>query len=94
MNIKPLGDNIVIQHAKKDDAQKSKTETGIYLPETADNENTQSQIGKIVAIGDNLEIKVKKGQSVVFKQFAGTEIENDGEKYVIIKNEDILAVIE
>lgn len=83
----PLGDNILIefQEAKK------KTETGIYLPETSSKETPQE--GKIVAIGESKDIKVKKGQTVIFRPYSGTDIKIDGKKYMILKNEDILAVI-
>lgn len=87
-NIRPLGDNVLVepQEAKK------KTEQGIYLPESASGETPQE--GKVVAIGDSEEIKVKKGQVVVFKRYGGTDIKSDDRKYVILKNEDILAVVE
>ncbi len=87
-NIKPLGDNVLveIQEVKK------KTQQGIYLPETASEETPQK--GKVVAIGDSSEIKVKEGQTVFFKQYSTTEIKEDEKKYLIVKNEDILAVLE
>ena len=87
-NVKPLGDNVLveIQEAKK------KTDQGIYLPDTADRETPQE--GKIVAIGDSKEIKVKKNQIVIFKQYGGTDIKINGKKFIILKNEDILAIVE
>ncbi len=86
--VKPLGDNVLIKPEKND----KKTKTGIYLPETASEE--QPQEGKVVAIGESKEIKVKKGQEVIFKKYAGTEVKIDDEDYLIVKNEDILAVVE
>lgn len=85
--ILPLGENVLIKPEKSG----KKTDTGIYLPESASEERPQE--GKVVAIGDNKEIKVKKNQKVIFKKYSGNEIEISGEKYLIIKNEDILAVI-
>ncbi len=70
--------------------EKKKTDSGIFLPESASEE--KSQTGKVIAVGDSDKIKVKKGQKVIFKEFSGTEIE--GGKYLMVKSEDILAVIE
>jgi chaperonin GroES len=88
ISIKPLGENVLIepQMASK------KTESGIYLPETASQERPQE--GKVIAIGDNKEIKVKKGQTVIFNRFGGTEIKVSEIDYIVIKNEDILAIVE
>lgn len=91
MNIKPLKDNIVIAPEKL--AEKNKTETGIYLPESAVNENDRPQIGKVVAVGDSKKIIVKKGEKVIYSRYAGTEVLVDGETYLIVKNDDVLAVI-
>ena len=70
--------------------EKKKTDSGIFLPESASEE--KSQTGKVIAVGDSDKIKVKKGQKVIFKEFSGTEIEEG--KYLMVKSEDILAVIE
>jgi chaperonin GroES len=86
--VKPLGKNVLVKPEKQD----KKTKTGLYLPETASEERPQE--GKVIAVGDNKDIKVKKNQTVIFRQFSGTEVKIDGEDYLIIKNEDILAVVE
>lgn len=87
-SVKPLGENVLIelQEAKK------KTELGIYLPETASGETPQE--GKVIAVGDDKDIKVKKGQIVIYRRYSGTDIELNDKKYVLIKNEDILAIVE
>jgi len=85
--IKPLEDYVLIEIEKE---EKKKTDSGIFLPESASEE--KSQIGKVVATGDSDKIKVKKNQKVIFKEFSGTEIEEG--KYLMVKSEDILAVIE
>jgi len=85
--IKPLEDYVLIKIEKE---EKKKTDSGIFLPESASEE--KSQTGKVIAVGDSDKIKVKKGQKVIFKEFSGTEIE--GGKYLMVKSEDILAVIE
>lgn len=86
--VRPLGENVLVKPEKQD----KKTKTGIFLPETASAERPQE--GKVIAIGESKEIKVKKNQTVIFRQFSGTEVKIDGEDYLIIKNEDILAVVE
>ena len=86
--IRPLGENVLVKAVKKD----MKTKSGILLPETASEDRPQE--GKIVAVGDSKDIKVKKNQTVIFAKYSGTEIKLQGEEYLIIKNEDILAVVE
>lgn len=85
--VQPLGENILVKPEKP----AKKTNSGIYLPENASEK--QPQEGKVVAVGDSKEIKVKKGQKVIFRKYSGTEIDIDGEEYLIVKAEDILAVI-
>ncbi|HBI17233.1 MAG TPA: co-chaperone GroES [Candidatus Moranbacteria bacterium] len=91
MNIKPLRDNVVIAPEKK--SEKSKTDTGIYLPESSINENEKPQMGKVVAVGESKEINVKKGERVIYSRYSGTEVLVGEETYLIVKNEDILAVL-
>lgn len=86
--IQPLGENILIQVQKND----TKTKSGLVLPETINAERPQE--GRVMAIGESKEINVKKGQQVIFAKYTGTEIKIDGESYLLIKNEDILAVIQ
>ena len=94
MNIKPLGDRVVI---KKLEAEE-KTKGGIVLPSQA---KEQPQIAEVVAVGpggvvDGKEIKmeVKVGDKVIFSEYAGTEIKYDGQEYTILRQNDILAVVE
>jgi chaperonin GroES len=94
MNIKPLGDRVVI---KKLEAEE-KTKSGIVLPSQA---KEQPQIAEVVAVGpggvvDGKEIKmeVKVGDKVIFSKYAGTEIKYDGEEYTVVKQNDLLAVVE
>lgn len=87
--IMPLGDNVLVKVKK----QEKKTESGIVLPETADDE--RPQIALVVAIGDNdKKIKVKPGQNVIFAKYSGTEIKVNKEEFLILKAEDILAIVE
>ncbi|MFA6183688.1 MAG: co-chaperone GroES [Parcubacteria group bacterium] len=91
MNIQPLKDNVVISPEKK--IEKNKTETGIYLPESSTGENDRPQIGKVVAVGDSKKITVKKGQRVIYSRYTGTEVIMNDVTYLIVKNDDVLAVI-
>lgn len=87
IKVKPLGENILIKPEKAD----KKTDSGIYLPESASEERPQQ--GKVVEIGESKEIKVKKSQKVIFKRYSGTEVKIEGEEYLIVKNEDVLAIV-
>ncbi|SKC54837.1 co-chaperone GroES [Maledivibacter halophilus] len=94
MNIKPLGDRVVI---KKVEAEE-KTKSGIVLPSQA---KEQPQMAEVMAVGpggmvDGKEVKmeVKVGDKVIFSKYAGTEIKYDGEEYTILKQSDLLAVVE
>ena len=94
MNIKPLGDRVVI---KKLEAEE-KTKSGIVLTGTA---KERPQEAEVVAVGpgkvDNgtrIEMEVKTGDKVLYSKYAGTEVKVDGEEYTILKQEDILAIVE
>ncbi|PIP26684.1 MAG: co-chaperone GroES [Candidatus Moranbacteria bacterium CG_4_9_14_3_um_filter_40_7] len=86
-NIYPLRDNVLVKLIKKD----AKTKSGIVLPETVSEDKPQE--GKIIAVGDSKEIKVKSGQTVIFAKYSGTEIKINAEDYLLIKNEDLLAIV-
>ncbi len=94
MKIKPLFDRVVIlpKEAEKE------TASGIILP-TASQE--KSQIATVVAVGEGgtmdgktVEMKLKVGQEVLYTKYCGTEFSLDGKKYIVIKQTDILAVLE
>ncbi len=84
----PLGDNVLVKLSKPE----SKTASGIYIPDTASNE--KSAEGEVIAIGDDKKVAVKKGQVVMFKKYGGEEIKIDNEDYIIVKSEDIIAIVE
>lgn len=88
VNIKPLGDRVVIAPAKAEE----KTASGIIIPDTA---KEKPQKGTVVAVADNKEnpLTVKVGNQVLYGKYAGTEITINGENYLIMKEEDILAII-
>jgi chaperonin GroES len=87
ITIQPLGENILIQSEKIE----TRTDAGIYLPETANQE--RSQLGKVIAVGESDKIKVKAGQKVVFRRYGGEEVKVDGTEYLISNYKDVLAVI-
>lgn len=94
MNIKPLADNVVLKATEAEETTKS----GIVLTSAA---KEKPQIAEVVAVGpggivDGKEVlmTVKVGDKVIAAKYAGTEIKLDGEEYVIIRQSDILAVVE
>ena len=94
MNIQPLGDRILIKPLEAED----KTKGGILLPDTA---KEKPQEGKVVAVGKGktLEsgkvepLEVKVGDIVLYGKYSGTEITKEGEEYLFVKEEDILAIV-
>ena len=93
MNIKPLGDRVVIKRLEAEE----KTKSGIVLPNQA---KEQPQMAEVMAVGpggvvDGKEIKmeVSVGDIVIFSKYAGTEIKYDGEEYTILSQRDILAIV-
>ncbi len=86
-SVQPLGENILIHPEKPE----QKTAAGIYLPDTANQE--RSQLGRVIAIGESDTIKVKKGQTVIFRRYGSEEVKIDGEEYLIADRKDILAII-
>ncbi|MCT4592883.1 MAG: co-chaperone GroES [Anaeromicrobium sp.] len=94
MNIRPLGDRVVI---KKLEAQE-KTKSGIVLPTQA---KEQPQMAEVVAVGPGglvegkeVKMEVEVGNKVIFAKYAGTEVKHDGIEYTILKQNDILAIVE
>jgi len=89
MKIKPLGKRIL---AKKIEQEERKTSGGIVLPESAKSEKVVR--AKVLELGTEEKFTVKKGNEIIVSSFAGTEIEMDDEKLLLVKESDILAVIE
>jgi chaperonin GroES len=95
MDIKPLGDRILIKQLESEE----KTKGGIVLPDTA---KEKPQEGKVIAVGPGKVLEsgkiqepgVKVGDKVLYGKYSGTEVTTkSGEEYIIIKEEDILAII-
>lgn len=87
MKITPMGDRLLI----KMEEVAQKTASGLYIPQTA---QEKTQIGIVEAIGDSADIKVKVGQKVMIEKYAGTPIKIDDNEKIILKMENILAVID
>lgn len=94
MNIKPLGDRVVIKMLESEETTKS----GIVLPGSA---KEKPQVAEVVAVGpgtvvDGKEIKmeVKVGDKVLTSKYSGTEVKFDGQEFTILKQGDILAIVE
>jgi len=94
MNIKPLGERIVIKVLESEE----KTKSGIVLPDTA---KEKPQMGKVLAVdtgkllenGQRVALEVKVDDKVLFAKYAGTEVKIDGEEYMVLKESDILAIV-
>ena len=95
MKTKPLGEKILVKRFEAEE----KTAGGILLPDAA---KEKPKEGKIIALGDGklldsgkrAKFQVKKGDKVVFTSYAGTEIDIDGEEYLLMSEDDILAIFE
>ena len=83
--IQPLGEYVLLSPIK----QEEKTASGLYRPETAKEEKSQQAIVESVGNNDS----ISKGDRVLFKKFSGEEFEIDGSDFILIKGEDIIAII-
>ncbi len=95
MAVKPLDDRVLVKQSEAEE----RTAGGIVLPDTA---KEKPQRGKVIAVGPGkllddgkrADMSVKKGDEVYYGKYSGTEIKIDGDEYVILKESDVLAVIE
>ena len=94
MNVKPLGDRVVIKNVEMEETTKS----GIVLPGSA---KEKPQMAEVIAVGpggvvDGKEVvmQVSVGQKVIYSKYAGTEVKLDGKEMIIVRQSDILAVVE
>jgi chaperonin GroES len=95
MNLRPLQDRIIVKRLEEE----NKTSGGIYIPDTAKEKPQKGEIiavgkGKVTEDGKLLPMDVKVGDKVLFGKYAGTEIKIDGQDYLIMREDDILGVIE
>ncbi|MGA2602738.1 MAG: co-chaperone GroES [Verrucomicrobiia bacterium] len=95
MSVKPLGDRVLVQPVEDQEVKKG----GIIIPDTA---KEKPQEGKVIAVGTGkrdehgklIPFEVKKGDRVLISKYGGTEIKMDGKDYLIMREDDILGVIE
>ena len=90
MNIKPIGERVLLKAIKKEE----KTKSGILLSSKSSNTDTKNE-AEVVALGKGEKLEgIKVGDKVIFNKFSGNEIEDGDIKYLIVNADDILAVIE
>jgi chaperonin GroES len=95
LKLRPLGDRVVVEPLE----QEERTESGLFIPETA---KEKPQRGKILAVGEGrrdddgnrIPMDVEPGQTILFAKYGGTEIKLDNQKLLILKESDILALVE
>lgn len=95
MKLQPLGDRVVVE---PEDELEQRTPSGLVIPDTA---KEKPQIGKVVAVGpgaldddgNRLPMDVREGDRVLYSKFAGTEVKLDGTEYLVVKEDDIFAVL-
>jgi chaperonin GroES len=95
MKLRPLADRVIV---KQSDAEE-KTKSGILLPDTAKEKPTKGKViavgpGKLDEKGKPMEIGLRVGDSVYYGKYSGTDVEVDGQKYVILRESDVLGVLE
>jgi len=95
MKLRPLEDRVVLKQSEAEE----KTSGGIILPDTAKEKPQQGQVmavgpGKILYNGKQQAPKVNKGDKVIYSKYAGSDFDIDGEHYVILREDDILGIIE
>ena len=95
MNLKPLQDRILVQRVEEE----TTTKGGIIIPDTAKEKPAE---GKVVAVGNGklgddgkrVALEVKKGDRILFGKYSGTEVKIEGEEYLIMREDDVLGIIE
>ena len=95
MKVKPLHDRLIIKTLEEEE----KTKGGIIIPDTAKEKPVEGKViavgaGRIKKDGTKMPLEIKKGDRVLYAKYGGTEIKMDGEEYLMMKEDDILAVIE
>ncbi len=93
-NIRPVGDRVVVKPAAREEVTKS----GIVIPDTAKEKPQEGTViavgnGRLLDNGDRAPIDLREGDRVLFAKYGGTEFKLDGEEYLVLKENDILAII-
>lgn len=95
MKIRPLHDRIIVQRIKEEETTKG----GIIIPDTAKEKPSEGKViavgnGKLLENGSLKPLDVKKGDKVLFGKYAGTEVKIEGEEHLIMREDDIIAIVE
>lgn len=95
MKLKPLNDRVLVKRLESEE----KTAGGLFIPDTAKEKPSKGEVvavgpGKVAENGSRIEMAVKKGDEVLFNKYAGTEIKLDGVEHLVMREEDILAIID
>jgi chaperonin GroES len=95
VKLRPLGDRVVVKAISRETVTKS----GIVLPDTAKEKPQEGEIlavgpGKVLDNGKHVTLEVQVGQKILFAKYAGTEVKMDGEEYLILRESDIMGVVE
>jgi chaperonin GroES len=95
MKIRPLHDRVIVKRLEEEEATKG----GIIIPDTAKEKPIEGKVvavgaGKILENGKKQPLEVKKGDKILFGKYAGTDIKIEGEEHLIMREEDIVAIVE
>jgi len=95
MKLRPLQDRIIVQRGKEEEKSKG----GIIIPDTAKEKPIKGKViaagnGKLSEEGKRIALEVKKGDQILFGKYSGTEVKVEGEEYLIMREEDVLGIIE
>ena len=95
MKVRPLHDRLIVQRLEEEE----KTKGGIIIPDTAKEKPIEGKViavgaGRIKKDGTKVPLEVKKGDRVLYAKYGGTEVRIDGEEYLMMKEDDVLAIIE
>jgi len=93
--IRPLNDRIIVRRIEEQEQMRG----GLYIPDTAKEKPQEGEViavgnGKLLDSGQRIAIDLKAGDKVLFGKYAGTEIKLDGEEYLILREDDVLGVVE
>ena len=95
MKLRPLQDRILVQRVEEEE----KTKGGIIIPDTAKEKPAEGKVtavgnGKVGEDGKRIKLEIKKGDRILFGKYSGTEVKIEDEEYLIMREEDVLGVIE
>ena len=95
MNLKPLGDRVVVEHVEQAD----KSAGGVFLPDTAKEKPQEGIVravgtGRVNDDGKTLSMSVKTGDRIIYSKYSGSEVKVDGKEYLIISEKDVLAIVD